>query len=234
MNTLSQAYWESRVESLKVVRFQAQQIRDALFELVETNDDPKIKSEVECLATYELENFELLLGMTIWYDILFAVNSVSKNLQSKDMCINMVIEQLKGLLSFFETYRENRFENAFFFQKNCFVKKEPVINKKQFDENIENEDIKSPQELFRIDYFLYIVDKAITTLQNRFEQFKIYEDIFCFLFSIKNLKLLDCVLLKEKCLNLEKYLKHDNLLDLNGLDLFSELNILKGDYRIEK
>jgi len=30
-----------------------------------------------------------------------------------------------------------------------------------------------------------------------------------------------CVLLKEKCLNLEQYLKHDNLLDL-------ELNILKG------
>ena len=37
----------------------------------------------------------------------------------------------------------------------------------------------------------------------------------------------------ECCLN-EKYLKHDNLLDLDGLDLFSELNILKGDYRIGK
>jgi len=33
--------------------------------------------------------------------------------------------------------------------------------------------------------------------------------------------------LKEKCLNLEKYLKHDNLLDIDGLDLFSGLNILK-------
>jgi len=38
---------------------------------------------------------------------------------------------------------------------------------------------------------------------------------------------LGCVLLKEKCLNLEKYLKRDDLLDLDGLDLFSELNILK-------
>ena len=64
------------------------------------------------------------------------------------------------------------------------MKKEPVINKKQFDENIENEDIKSPQELFRIDYFLYIVDKAITTLQNKFEQFKIYEDIFAFFYLV--------------------------------------------------
>jgi len=37
----------------------------------------------------------------------------------------------------------------------------------------------------------------------------------------------------ESSLN-EKYLKHDNLLDLDGLDLFSELNILKENYRIGK
>ena len=74
---------------------------------------------------------------------------------------------------------------------------------------------------------MYIVDKIITTLQSRFEQFKIYEDIFGFLFSVKKLKLLDCTLLKEKCLNPKKYLKHDNLLDVDRLDLFSELNILK-------
>jgi len=87
--------------------------------------------------------------------------------------------------------------------------------------------MKSSQESFRIDYILYITDKAITTLQNRFEQFKIYEDILGFLFSVKKLKSLGCVLLKEKCLNLKKYLKHDNLLDLDDLDLFLELNILK-------
>jgi len=52
---------------------------------------------------------------------------------------------------------------------------------KQFNENIQNEIVKSLQELSRIDYFLYIVDKKIITLQNGFEQFKIYEDIFYFL-----------------------------------------------------
>jgi len=40
---------------VKVVSFQASQISDVLFELVETNVDPKIKSEAKCLATYELE-----------------------------------------------------------------------------------------------------------------------------------------------------------------------------------
>ena len=80
---------------------------------------------------------------------------------------------------------------------------------------------------------MYIVVKVITILQSRFEQFKIYEDIFGFLFSVKKLKSLDCTLLKEKCLNLEKSLKHDNLLDIDGLDLFSELNILKEIIRLE-
>jgi len=39
--------------------------------------------------------------------------------------------------------------------------------------------------------------------------------------------------LKEKCLNRKKSLKHDNLLDADGLDLFLELNILKGIIGLE-
>ena len=45
--------------------------------------------------------------MTILYNILFAINSVSKNSQSKDMHIDVVIDQLKCLISYFKGYREN-------------------------------------------------------------------------------------------------------------------------------
>ena len=51
---------------------------------------------------------------------------------------------------------------------------------------IDNEVVKSPKESFKIYYLLYIIDQTITALRNRFEQFKIYEDIFGFLFSVKN------------------------------------------------
>jgi len=72
----------------------------------------------------------------------------------------------------FEKYRENRFENALIlikeisFQMNIeprFCEKCTRCRKKQFDENVKNENVKSLQESFKIDYFLYIVHKVITT-----------------------------------------------------------------------
>ncbi|KAF3675234.1 putative leucine-rich repeat receptor-like protein kinase-like [Capsicum annuum] len=80
LNSLSQTQWESCIESIKAIRFQTTQIRDALLKLAEVSEDPKTKSEASCLATYELEDFKFLLSMTIWHDILFAVNSISKSL----------------------------------------------------------------------------------------------------------------------------------------------------------
>ncbi len=84
-----------------------------------------------------------------------------------------------------------------------FREKRIIRRKKQFDEIINTEILKSPQELFRIDYFLYMVDQAITALQSRFEQFKMYEFFFGFLFSVKKLKSLNNENLKENYLNLE-------------------------------
>ncbi|KAK4720458.1 hypothetical protein R3W88_010691 [Solanum pinnatisectum] len=167
--------------------FQTPQIRDVLFKLEEISDDPKIKSETNCLAIFELENFEFLLGMTIWYDVLFAVNSISKSLQSKDMYIDAAIDQLRGLVSFFKTYREEGFTSAMILAKEIAL-----------EMNIEL--------VFRK---------------------KLCENIFSFLFSGKKLRSLDDENLKKYCLNLECSLKHNTHSDIDGLDLFSELKVLR-------
>jgi hypothetical protein len=78
-----------------------------LLELAESSDqDSKTRSKANSLAKYEFEDFEFLLSLTIWYEVLFAVNSASKILQSKDMHIDVAINQLKTLIDFFKNYRE--------------------------------------------------------------------------------------------------------------------------------
>ena len=131
---MSQTRWESQIESVKAIKFQALEVRDALLQLAKTSEDP------DCLATYELESFEFLLGMTIWYDILFAV--------SKVMHIDFAIDQLKGLISFFKKYRKDGFTSAMISSKEIAIKmeiesifheKRIIRKKKQFNENANDE-----------------------------------------------------------------------------------------------
>ena len=122
-----------------------------MLQLAQKSEDPKTKSEVDSEAIYEIETFEFLLGMTIWYDILFAINSVSKNLKSKDMHTDVAINQLKGLIYFFFfffKYRENGFDLDMISSKEIatkmkiepvFCEKRIIRRMKQFDENTNDE-----------------------------------------------------------------------------------------------
>ncbi|XP_058775025.1 uncharacterized protein LOC131649272 [Vicia villosa] len=110
--SLSSTRWESRVESVKAIRTQMSDFTEALLEVSENDLDPKIQNEAKSLATNELGDFEFLMAIIIWFEILSAINSVSKLLQEKDMLIDVAMEKIKGLISFFEGYRETGFYKA--------------------------------------------------------------------------------------------------------------------------
>jgi hypothetical protein len=144
-----------------------------LLQSAKTSEYHKTKSKANCLATYEMKIFEFLLSMTIWYDILFAVNTISKNLQSKDIHINVVINQSECLISYFKNYRETGFASAIISSKEIAIKmeieytfreKHIIRRKKQFDENANDKTTQSAEESFIIDYFLYIVDQTIYSI----------------------------------------------------------------------
>ncbi|KAI3729948.1 hypothetical protein L6452_18621 [Arctium lappa] len=236
VKSLCNTRWESRVKSVKAIRYQAPQIRSALLELSKACDDAKSKSEAESLVS-AIENFEFLLGMVIWYDILFAINMVSKKLQFKSMCINATMEQFEGVLRYFEKYRNDGFASSMDTAKNLacemnldprFLAKRRIIRKKQFDENNNEEDMQaSEEESFRINYFLTIVDMAISSLNKRFEQLKKFESIFGFLFDSDKLKALDENELMRCCANFANTFCHNNVSDVDLNDFFSELKVLQ-------
>lgn len=152
------------------------------------------------MVTHELENFEFLFGMIIWHNLLFATNVVSKILKAEDMDIDTAINQLKGLISFFENYRETGFLEAKIEATEIantmgvepvFPEKRIIHRKKQFDESSSEDVLQSAEECFRIKFFLYVVDQALLSLRTRFEQLQKYEEKFGFLFDLKRLKSAD-------------------------------------------
>ena len=53
-----------------------------------------------------------------------------------------------------------------------FREKRIIRRKKQFDENVNDVTTHSAEEYFRINYFLYIVDQDIYSIESRFKQFQ--------------------------------------------------------------
>lgn len=229
--------WESRIESVKAIKSQAPKIKDALIKLVEVSDDSKISWDADKLVSGEFSSFEFILSLVIWHEILYKINLVSKNLQSEDMLLDVAIETLKGLVSFFEKYRENGFTSAMIDAKEIanemgiepvFQVKRRAIRKRHFDENPDTErEHQSAQENFRTDYFLVLVDMAISQLKIRFEQIELFESIFGFLFDASRLILLDDEGMKNCCLKLENALTHGEDCDIDAKRLVSELQILQ-------
>ncbi|XP_021843059.2 uncharacterized protein [Spinacia oleracea] len=236
--SLSATRWESRVDSVKAIRSQMSSFREALLEVSElTEIDSKIQSEAKSLAENELGDFEFLISIVVWFEILSAINIVSKLLQSKDMLIDVAMDKIKGLILFFEGYRETGFYNALENAKEIaldlnidpvFPERRIIRRKRQFDENSSTPSVQlSGEESFRVNYFLCLVDQAIVSLNKRFEQYKDYDVIFGFLFTSDSLQSLDDASLKFCCSNFEKALKHNEHSDIDGNELYVELKLLR-------
>ena len=60
--------------------------------MVDADNDAKTSGEAKGLANNELGEYEFIVAIVIWYEVLYDVNIVSKHLQAKDMLIDDVID----------------------------------------------------------------------------------------------------------------------------------------------
>lgn len=96
-----------------------------------------------------------------------------------------------------------------------------------FNYEIEDERSYDAETMFRQEYFLYIVDQAISSMEIRFKQLESYKDDFGFLFRIGKLtKMADTDLLKH-CMDLQNRLTDRDSKDIDALDLYAELIIFR-------
>ena len=236
VKSLSSTRWESRIKSIKAIRYQAPELRSALLSLSEDSDtEAKDRSDAKNLFDI-LGSFEFILGMVIWHDILFAVNTVSKKLQSPSMCIDSTLQQIEGMLSYFDTYRNEGFASSMIIAieiasemgvETTFPVKRRATRKKQFDETDYNEVILQAEKDFEVNYFLVMVDNAISSLKSRFEELQSFKGIFGFIMSSETLKSLDSDGLKECCTKFSETFSLDGSSDVEINDLISELTVMQ-------
>lgn len=186
----------------------------------------------------QIKTFEFILSIVIWYDLLVAVNRVSKTLQSPSMCLDVCNTMLNNLLLFFQEFRDTGFENALQVAKQIAIenninpsfedKRVPVVPR-QFDYQSRGSrpPNQTPEDRYRTDYFYVIVDKARVSFQERLKQFQEYSDNFGFLYDTLKLKSLSLDQLKKHCNDLDLLLRSGEMRDIEGDELYNELRFLR-------
>lgn len=241
---LSDTRWECRIQSVKAVRYQVGEVYDALLEISETSEDPQVKSNSESLA-HLIKDYKFIVSLILWYDLLFQVNFISKELQSDSVDISVALFSFKKFLCWLTKYRDTGFEQVLVEAKTFaedleiipeFQNKRLRKRKKYFIYEVDDEPIVNPAELFKINFFNVVLDKAKQSLQIRFEQLKNHTDLFGFLGKFQKMEKDE---LKKHAAQLEIALTNtkitqedssDNFVnekDLDGNILVDEMEVLK-------
>ncbi|XP_004211002.2 zinc finger MYM-type protein 1-like [Hydra vulgaris] len=234
LKPLSDTRWECRVESVKAVKYQLEEICDALNEVHDISvGDAKIRCEAESYSEL-ISSYTFLVQVCVWYYILVKVNSISKLWQKDDMQLNQAVIHLDTFMSWID-FRNTGFESAIISANETAEKmdipKEFTTcrcckKKRMFSYEHEDEPLADPKELFKIKFFLVVVDMVISSMRSRFQAFKEYAGSYGFLYNILKLQNLNKEELVKKCNNLHLLLSDKNSYNIDDLELSEELDML--------
>ena len=167
--------------------------------------------------------------MVFWHDIL---HRVSKTLQKEDAILNVAVNMLDGVVKWLKQYHLSGFVSAITDAKeiakelgiDCVFKSTRTRTKKRNFGKTPDEVLTDPKEIFRIQCFNIIVDRAYVSMNERFQQLKGHYARFRALLQFS--KILQPEVIKQ-CRNLEISLRDGDDCDIDGLILADELEGLK-------
>lgn len=239
---LSETRWESRIDALEPLRYQIEEVYDAVYE---ATTDEKVdafgKNKAIGIAK-KLTDFRFLCCLITWHEVLFKINLVSKTLQRQDVHLQSALKLIESVKKFLETMRTETGLNSVItdakelaeklgitpeFQEESQVR--PRMSKRHFpcEGRGGNEPVvMSEKDEFKVNFFYVVLDTANNAISERFEQMDKHSKHFGFLYDMKELNNCEKDVLKEHCMNLQSVLTADNESDINGDELQKEIVIL--------
>jgi hypothetical protein len=175
-------------------------------------DVSKINSEARCLLLF-MKDYSFIGALIVWYDVLYQINIISKKLQSVETNMSELIGLMEGCTKCFHQYRTDGFQNVKKITKEIakqlevdpvFVQHLSSRKKNVFSYEGTAASSYNPGEVFTSDIFLPLVDTVLCTIEDRFEQLKIHNDMLNFLCNIKNLPKREDL---KHCMHLQENLK---------------------------
>lgn len=234
LKPLSETRWSSRIDAIKPLFSNLPEIYDALYEISNsTTFDQKAKYDAKCLAD-KISTFSFICSLKVWHLVLAKVNFVSKILQSVDMNMQVALDALTELKKFLiEIRTDENFEEIVNDAKKIaekldieaeFETSRPLRRRKtpkSFDYEQEDYTLNDPKTSFKINVFFYILDQALSSVDERFNLLNNHNDIFNFLFKLSDDQ--DQSQLRTSCNRLQEKLSANNSLDINADDLCEEI-----------
>lgn len=198
--------------------------------------DVDVRCEAESVAR-KMQTFSFCCSTVMWHKILNQINLVSKILQNINMDMASAVEHVQTTVEFLKNMRsEQGFQKILeeaaalaeeLTVEKVFVSHRPIRSrqkKKMFAYEAVDEPVEDPERKYKIDCFYAILNVAINSLQERFNQLNDHKDKFRFLYDVGSIKTeFSKVDLRKHCTDLSTALTEGTDADIDAVELYDEL-----------
>ncbi|XP_025760119.1 zinc finger MYM-type protein 1-like [Oreochromis niloticus] len=227
----SETRWESKINSVEPLRYQASAVREALIEVRDHTKDSVIKIEAQSLSE-EVGSYRFSICTVVWYDILNQIHQVSKLMQSPNMHVDVAVNLLKNTERVLHNYRATGFSAAQMSAKDMcedmnieavLQQKRLRSTKRHFSYESFDEPLSDALKKLEVTFFNVVVDAAVSSIQERFITLENVGEKFGVLTHFPNLSNDE---LTEQCKALSTTLLFQDQADMNARELAQEIKNL--------